>query len=124
QVAVTEAGEELVPGQISARHAYAIVLGGGTTTAATLLRAVEHKARAVIVGSIPEAELRSFLGFQDGLRGWTLGRTDWTFPPPSLAGRAAVPPLTIVVVEGFGRAPMAAKAWELLAAHDGEEVAV
>jgi hypothetical protein len=122
QVAVADPAEELMPDQISARYAYAIVLGGGTTTAETLRRAVEHNVRALIVGSIAEAELRAFLGYSD-LRGWTLGRTGWDFPPQA-PGAPAVPPLTLVVVEGFGRVPMAAKAWELLAAHDGGEVAV
>lgn len=125
QVAVADPAEELMPDQISARYAYAIVLGGGTTSAETLRRAVEHNVRAMIVGSIPEAELRAFLGYSDGLRGWTLGRTGWDFPPPAAGmGAPAAPPLTLIVVEGFGRVPMAGKAWELLAAHDGGEVAV
>ena len=34
QVAVADPAEELMPDQITARYAYAIVLGGGTTTAA------------------------------------------------------------------------------------------
>jgi hypothetical protein len=123
QVAVADPAEELMPDQISARYAYAIVLGGGTTTAETLRRAVEHNVRALIVGSIPEGELRAFLGYGDGLRGWTLGRTGWDFPPQAPSAPQA-PPLTLIVVEGFGRVPMAAKAWELLAAHDGGEVAV
>ena len=125
QVAVADANEELVPDQISARLAYSIVLGGGTTTAAALRRAIEHNVRAIIVGSIPAAELRAFLDYPDGRRGWTLGRTGWTFPPPPVsAGAVPPPPLTLVIVEGFGQMPMNTKAWELLAAHDGQEVAV
>jgi hypothetical protein len=125
QVAVAEATEELLPDQISARLSYAIVLGGGTTTAATLERALNHNVRAIIVGSMPEAELRAFLGYTDGLHGWQLGVTGWEFPPPA-GGHSGppLPPLTIILTEGFGRVPMAAKAWELLAGHDGEEVTV
>ena len=33
----------------------------------------------------------------------------------------AAVPLTLIVIEGFGRVPMAAKAWELLAAYDGRK---
>jgi len=125
QVAVTDAGEELVADQVTARFAYAIVLGGGPTTAAALQRAVEHNVRAVIVGSIPEAELRAFLGYADGLRGWSLGRLGWEFPPPHISPQPiAWPPLTVIVVEGLGRMPMTARAWELLASFDGQEVAV
>ncbi|HUS15547.1 MAG TPA: hypothetical protein VM536_11095 [Chloroflexia bacterium] len=125
QVAVTDPTEELLPDQITARLAYAIVLGGGTTTAAALQRAVEHSVRAVIVGSMPEEELRAFLGYTEGLRSWALGRTGWAFPPPHVSPRpVALPPLTVILVEGFGRLPMAAKAWELLASFDGQEVAV
>jgi hypothetical protein len=125
QVAVADATEELLPDQITARLAYAIVLGGGTTTAATLQRAVEHRVRAIIVGSIPEGELRAFLGYPGGLQGWRLGYTGWDFPPPQISAQpVAFPPLTIILIEGFGRLPMTTKAWELLAAHDGEEVAV
>lgn len=123
QVAVADPAQELTPDQITARLAYSIVLGGGTTTAATLQRAVEHNVRALIIGSIPEAELREFLGYPDGLKGWTLGRLGWDFPPPRL-GQEVEAPLTLVVIEGFGRAPMTAKAWELLAAFDGQEVTV
>jgi hypothetical protein len=125
QVAVTDPTEELLPDQITPRFAYGIILGGGTTTAETLRRAVEQNARAVIVGSIPEAELRAFLGYPNGVRGWTLGSVGWQFPPPHVsAAPVDPPPLTVIVIEGFGRMPMAAKAWELLASFDGQEVAV
>lgn len=125
QVAVTGPDEELTAAGISARLAYAIVLGGGTTTAAALQQAVEHNVRAVIVGSIPEAELRAFLGYSEGLAGWGLGRRGWEFPPPVISAQpVARPPLTLIVVEGFGRGPMTSKAWELLASFDGQEVSV
>ncbi len=125
QVAVTGPDEELTAEGITARLAYAIVLGGGSITAAALQRAVEHNVRAVIVGSIPEAELRAFLGYTEGVRAWGLGRRGWDFPPPVINARpGAMPPLTLIIVEGFGRVPMTGKAWELLASFDGQEVSV
>jgi hypothetical protein len=125
QVAVAGPEEELTADSITARYSYSIVLGGSFTTAAALQRAVEHGVRAVVVGSIPEAELRAFLGYPDGLGGWGLGRRGWEFPPPVVAAQpVAAPPLTLIAIEGFGRMPMAAKAWELLAGFDGQEVAV
>ncbi len=123
QVAVADAAEELLPERVTARLAYSIVLGGGTTSAAALQRAVEHNVRAVIVGSIPEFELRAFLAFPDGLQGWRMGRSGWEFPPRRV-GAPAGPPLTLILVEGFGRAPMATQAWELLAGYDGAEAYV
>jgi hypothetical protein len=124
KVAVADETEELLPDQIDARLTYAIVLGGSTTSAAALEKAVANGVRAIIIGSISEADLRAFMGYV-GLDGWRLGRTGWDFPPPVPTAQPAPPPkLTLIVTEGFGRIPMARRAFELLAAYDGQEVAV
>jgi hypothetical protein len=124
KVAVTDEAEELQADQIDARLTYAIVLGGATANAAALKKAVDNGVRAVIIGSILEAELRAFLGYA-GLDGWRLGRSGWDFPPPIPAAEPPAPPrMTLIVTEGFGRLPMARRAFELLAAYDGQEVAV
>jgi hypothetical protein len=125
KVAVSDENEELLPDQIDPRLTYASVLGGSTTTAAALQKAVENGVRAIIIGSIQEAELRAFLGYLEGLHGWSLGRTGWMFPPPVPAATPPPPPkLTLIVTEGFGRVPMTRRAFELLAAYDSQEVAV
>ena len=123
KVAVTEETEELLTDRVDARLTYAIVLGGSTISAAALNKAVASEVRAVIVGSMEEAELRAFLGYRD-VGGWRLGRTGWVFPPPSPETAGSRPQLTLILTEGLGRIPMNRRAFELLAAHDGEEVAV
>ncbi len=125
KVAVSDENEELLPDQIDPRLTYAVVLGGSTTTAAALQKAIENGVRAIIIGSIMESELRAFLGYLDGLHGWELGRTGWMFPPPVPAAVLPPPPkLTLIITEGFGRVPMTRRAFELLAAYDSQEVAV
>ncbi len=125
KVAVSDENEELLPDQIDPRLTYAVVLGGSTTTAAALQKAIENGVRAIIIGSIMEAELRAFLGYLDGLHGWEMGRTGWMFPPPVPAAVLPPPPkLTLIITEGFGRVPMTRRAFELLAAYDSQEVAV
>jgi hypothetical protein len=124
KVAVASEDEELLEEQIDARLTYSIVLGGATASAAALKKAVDNGIRAVIIGSILEAELRAFLGYTS-LDGWRLGRSGWDFPPPIPAAAPPPPPqMTLIVTEGFGRLPMARRAFELLAAYDGQEVAV
>ena len=58
----------------------------------TLRRAVEHNVRAMIVGSIPEAELRAFLGYTDGLRGLATGPHRLGLPAPRDERRACPRP--------------------------------
>ncbi len=77
---------------------------------------------------------------------WPMGRLGWQFPPPPLfpdlvpaAVQPSTPtsaallnrlnasaelPFTLIVTEGFGRVPMSERAFELLAAADGQEVAI
>ena len=118
RVAVTSAGDELLPEMIDERSALAILLGGGPVSAATLERAVSYRVRGLVVGSIPVEELRTFLGYRsDADWEWD----GWTFPPGT-AGRDF--PLTLVVTEGFGRRPMCSRAFELLASYDGQEALI
>ncbi|KPV54203.1 hypothetical protein SE17_05200, partial [Kouleothrix aurantiaca] len=60
---VTDPAEPIRPELIDARSAYAIIIGGSGITAAGLRRAMQEQVRGVIVGSIDEAELRAFLGW-------------------------------------------------------------
>lgn len=151
---VTGNDEELAPELIDAKATFAVLVGGSFVTAAALRRCIENRVRGVIVGSMPAEELRSFLNdFYTPAAyaaattsvDWPMGRLGWEFPPaplfPSLMpdaaqensptallmgkkGVASDLPFTLIVTEGFGRAAMSERAFELLSAADGQEVAI
>ncbi len=151
---VTGNDEELTPELIDAKSTYAVLVGGSFVTAAALRNCVQNRVRGVIVGSMPAEELRAFLldtytpaAYMAGASevDWPLGRLGWQFPPPPVfpglipdaapqntptamvlnrQGRTADAPFTLIVTEGFGRMPMSERAFELLAAADGQEVAI
>lgn len=106
----------LGPEQIDSRSARAILAIGGAVSAAALTKAVQAGIRGIIAGSIDEPELTNWLGEGGGSR-WRVGLPDWQLP----TGGA---PLTLVLTEGFGRAPMARPLYDTLAAADGIPVAI
>jgi hypothetical protein len=106
----------LSPDLIDGRASRAVIAAGGTASAAALAKAVQVGARGVIVGSIEENELTSFLRVPEGTL-WRVGLPDWKLP-------FASSPITIVITEGFGRAAMAAPFYETLAANDGAEISL
>jgi hypothetical protein len=127
--------EQVTPDIIDARVTYAIVLGGSQVSAEALRRMIELGARGIIVGSIRSSELEKFLGYSGDTNAgldpaWRLGATTmgsngWLFPPPRPGILSRVPPdFVIVVTEGFGSVPMSPRTFELLAAYDGQEVAI
>jgi hypothetical protein len=129
KVVVPAADEPLTPDLVDARVTYAIVLGGSEVSADALRRMIELGARAVITGSIRSSELADFLGLS-GQSAWRLGASTgesngWSFPPPNPTASSPVPPdFVLIVTEGFGSAPMAQRTFELLAGHDGQEIAI
>jgi hypothetical protein len=124
--------ERVVPEIIDAKVTYAIVLGGSEVTADALRRMIELGARGVIVGSIRARELADFLGYPDGgaTSAWmmgasTVGSNGWVFPPAAPRQASPVPPdFVMVIMEGFGSVPMCPRTFELLAEHDGQEIAI
>lgn len=120
QLQVTDPSEPILPDKITAKSAYAILIGGSGITAAALRRAVKEQVRGVIVGGIEESELRAFLG-ADSLSCWRTGNGSWQFPIMA-AGQADE--LTLVVTEGFGAHPMSQPLFELLALHDRQEALI
>jgi hypothetical protein len=49
----------------------------------------------------------------------------WDFPPPSFATPTSVPPdFVLIITEGFGPVPMSPRTFEMLAAYDGQEIAI
>jgi hypothetical protein len=120
QLQVTDPAEPIEPDKITAKSAYAIMIGGSGITAAALRRAVKEQVRGVIVGGIDEAELRAFLGW-DSVRDWRAGSGTWQLP----AGTGGqLYDLTLVVTEGFGMQPMSVPLFDLLAAHDRQEALI
>jgi hypothetical protein len=151
---VTSNDEELTPELIDAKSTFAVLVGGSFVTAVALRNCIANRVRGVIVGSMPAAELHAFLldvytpaayVAASSLVDWPMGRLGWQFPPAPLfpnllpnatqgntptamllnrKGAAADLPFTLIVTEGFGRVPMSERAFELLAAADGQEVAI
>jgi hypothetical protein len=120
QLLVTDPAEPIEPDKITAKSAYAIMIGGSGITAAALRRAVKEQVRGVIVGGIDEAELRAFLGW-DAVRDWRAANGTWQIPA-SAGGQET--DLTLVVTEGFGVQPMSVPLFDLLAAHDRQEALI
>lgn len=117
RAAVTDEEDELLPDMLDERSALSILIGGGPVGAAALARAVELRVRGLIVGSITEEALRTFLGYRGDVD-WAVGGNGWDMPPATV-GRDF--PLTLVVTEGFGRRPMNGPAFELLTSYAGSE---
>jgi hypothetical protein len=120
QLLVTDPAEPIQPDKITAKSAYAIMIGGSGISAAALRRAVKEQVRGVIVGGIDEAELRAFLGWES-VRDWRAGSGTWQIPAGT--GNQQYE-LTLVVTEGFGAQPMSVPLFDLLAAHDRQEALI
>lgn len=129
RVAVTAEDEPITKAGLDARVAYSIVLGGSEVDAESLKRLIELGARGAIVGSMRSSELASFLGYTNSA-GWMMGVSGgeskgWDFPPPAPSGERNVPPdFVLIITEGFGFAPMSKRVFEMIAAYDGQEIAV
>ncbi|HET7035925.1 MAG TPA: hypothetical protein VFI42_09620 [Thermomicrobiaceae bacterium] len=122
RLAVDRHDRELTPDGVTADMRGAVVLGGMTVGALALRRLAEVGARAVIVGSMAEAEVRRVAG--TGAE----PPVAQFWEPYSLGARfspeAAALPLPVFVTEGFGRRPMAPPIFEFLGEHEGQIVGV
>lgn len=107
--------EPITEQMIDAQSMFAIIIGGSGISAAALRKAVEHQVRGIVIGSIAERELRAFFQWAKRVP-WPIGVRNWQW-----SGNIAAP-LTIVLTEGIGNAPMAAPLFELLANNDRREV--
>lgn len=129
KVMVSSEDETLTADMVDARATYAIVLGGADVSADALRRMIELGARGLITGSIRSVELANFLGYSQA-GGWRLGlggvhSNGWDFPPPNPGIASPVPPdFVLIITEGFGSVPMSPRTFEILAAHDGQEIAI
>jgi len=100
--------EELRPADLRGEHRGRVVVGGAWVSHDTLLHARDLGVAAVVVGGFDDADLRRLLGRDLGV---------------AITGSEELG-LTLVITEGFGRIPMAARTWELLARRRGEVASV
>jgi hypothetical protein len=107
-IAVAGPEEELTEARLEPAHRGKIVVGGARVSYATLMRAKEIGVAAVVTGGFDDRDLRQLLGKDLGVA--ITGSEDLGF--------------TLVLTEGFGRIPMAARTWRLLEAHRGERASV
>jgi hypothetical protein len=85
-----------------------IVVGGSYVTAGTLKKAVAQGVKAVVVGGFDDHDLRELLGYDLGV---------------AITGSEELG-ITLIVTEGFGSIPMAARTFDLLKACEGKRVSV
>jgi hypothetical protein len=107
-VAVADPASPLEERMIDASSRGKILVGGAYVTAATLRKAVAQGIKAVVVGGFDDHDLRELLGYDLGV---------------AITGSEELG-ITLIVTEGFGSIPMAARTFELLRACEGRRVSV
>src|SRR6185295_970637 len=107
-VAVGSAAEPLEEKSLDASCRGKIVVGGAYVTAATLRKAIAMGIKAVVVGGFDDHDLRELLGYDLGV---------------AITGSEELG-ITLIVTEGFGSIPMAARTFDLLRSCEGRRVSV
>lgn len=100
--------QPLDPAALRPEHRGAVVVGGSHVSYATVQRARELGVRAVVAGGFDDRDLKQLLGRDLGV---------------AITGSEELG-VTLILTEGFGHIPMAARAWRLLAAHAGQVASV
>lgn len=117
RLAVDRHDRELTPDAVTPEMRDAIVVGGLTAGALALRRLVEVGARAVVVGSVDEGDVRRTVGGAE--RGiphfWESFGTG-----TRLSSEVQRLPLTIFITVGFGRRPMTPRVFQFLAGLEGQ----
>lgn len=104
-----EAPEQpLTPERLGAECAGRVVVGGSHASLAALRRAIEVGAKAVVVGGVSDTDVDELLGYHLGV---------------AVTGHERLG-LTLVVTEGFGTIPMAARSFALLQERVGQPASV
>lgn len=107
-IAVRSPDERLTPGQLHPSMKGQIVVCGSFLGADSMARAKEIGVAALVVGGIHDKDLRDLLGYDLGV---------------AITGTERVG-FTLVITEGFGVIPMAAKTFDLLSAHEGQKASI
>jgi hypothetical protein len=100
--------EILAPTKLAPSMKGKIVVGGAFLGADTMTRARECGVAALVIGGIHDKDLRELLGYDLGV---------------AITGTERVG-FTLVITEGFGTIPMAAKTFQLLQAHAGQKASI
>lgn len=108
EVVTNSPEEELRETHLHPGLAGKVVVGGSLVRIPALRRAIEVKARAVVVGGLDDQDLRSLLGYDLGV---------------AITGQESIG-CTVIVTEGFGRMAMARRTFDLLGRHQGRKVSV
>lgn len=112
--------EDLRPEAVDARVAMAVVVAGRSANAEALRKAASAGVKAIVLGSLDEAELRSFVGSHGRpAPRWYVGGPEWQLPVSQMTL-----PFTLIVTEGFGRLPMADEVYTALHRCEGREVSL
>lgn len=102
------AEEELTPAGIPDDSAAQVLVGGASATAEALEKARAAGAVGLICGAIDDRALAAYLGYDLGL---------------ALTGNEAVS-MTVIITEGFGRIPIAARVLDLLRSLNGSQASI
>jgi len=107
-IAVDAPDRELTRECLSPEHRGAVVVGGASVSYQTLTHARELGVAAIVVAGFDDGDLRRLLGRDLGV---------------AITGSEDLG-LTLVLTEGFGRIPMADRAWKLLREGSGRIASV
>jgi hypothetical protein len=80
-----------------------IIIGGSLVTADAIKKAIEVKAKGIVVGGLDDKDLREFLGTDIGV---------------AITGSENIS-VTVVITEGFGQINMAGRSFDLLKSKEG-----
>ncbi len=107
-VAVGSPDEQLLPAHVTSAVKGKIVVGGSFLSSDTMAKAKEIGVAGLVVGGIHDKDLRELLGYDLGV---------------AITGTEQVG-FTLILTEGFGAIPMAAKTFGLLSAHAGQRASI
>jgi hypothetical protein len=107
-MACQDHAQEFSPDLITDALRGAIVIGGARLPGATIRRAIEVGASALVSGGMDDADLKDVLGYDLGV---------------AITGTERIG-VTVIITEGFGEIAMAPQTFELLASRAGAAAAV
>lgn len=107
-MAVNAPDEPLTPNHLTPAMKGKVVVGGSFLPSETMKRAKTVGVAGVVVGGIHDEDLRALLGYDLGV---------------AITGTEQVG-FTLILTEGFGSIPMAAKTFTLLSSHSGKKASI
>jgi hypothetical protein len=107
-IGVASPEESLSVGRVTSAMKGKIVVAGAFLSADTMAKAKDVGVAGLVVGGIHDKDLRALLGYDLGV---------------AITGTEQVG-FTLILTEGFGTIPMAAKTFTLLSAHAGQQASI